>query len=69
MRDNERSSEQQLIDIMFQVAYTIHDNPATFEEMEVPQLMEWVAKQLRGCGFETTPMGASWGVLTKINRS
>ena len=25
--------------------------------------MEWVAKQLEGCGFETKPVGASWGVL------
>lgn len=25
--------------------------------------MAWVADQLKQCGFETIPMGSSWGVL------
>ena len=29
------------------------------------EIAAWVALQLRECGFETTPVGASWGVLER----
>lgn len=29
---------------------------------------EWVADQLRKCGFDTAPCGASWGVLKHIGQ-
>lgn len=31
--------------------------------MTIEQRAEWVANQLRGCGFDTHPCGASWGIL------
>ena len=27
------------------------------------QLAEWIARNLRDLGFDTQPMGSSWGVL------
>jgi len=58
------SKEQQLIDIMFQVALTMHNNP-WFVGKSQEEVAEWVQKQLKDCGFETEPCGASWGVLKK----
>lgn len=56
--------EQKLVDIMFEVAQLsathFHSNKTSREEH-----MAWVAKQLKDSGFETTPCGASWGVLVK----
>lgn len=54
--------EQQLVDIMFEVAITIHTHPS-FRAKTREEVAEWVAHQLKECGFETTPCGASWGVL------
>ena len=56
------SREQQLIDITFQIALTIQENHA-LNALPRERLAEWVATQLHICGFDTQPMGASWGVL------
>lgn len=54
--------EQKLIDIMFEVAsVTASSWPNAKYNREAH--MEWVAEQLRQCGFDTIPCGASWGVL------
>ena len=55
-----RSPEQKLVDIMFEVAIVSakHLHGKTNEEIAT-----WVAKQLRDCGFDTEPCGASWGIL------
>ena len=70
MRHDERSKEQQLIDIMFQVAqhsavYFCNETPdwKDYYRNTQEKHMEWVADQLRQCGFDTVPMGSSWGVL------
>lgn len=57
--------EQKLVDIMFQVAGILTDTQYAqhFQSMSREQRMEWVAHQLRACGFDTNPMGLSWGVL------
>ena len=54
------SKEQQLVDIMFQVALMCAErmHGKTNEE-----IAKWVAHQLRECGFDTYACGASWGVL------
>lgn len=61
-----RSKEQELVDIVFACVLMRHDPMfrASFEALDQEQMAAWVAKQLRGCGFETVPMGSSWGVLT-----
>ena len=58
----ERSREQQLVDIMFQIGLTTRENPIV-KMMTRDEYCEWVAYQLRQCGFDTFPCGASWGVL------
>jgi hypothetical protein len=56
--------EQTLIDIIFQMGMTIKNDPA-FDEMSNEELASWISIQLEGCGFPTTPCGASWGVLER----
>lgn len=62
-----KSREQELVDIMFQVAqfsslyWSAKDKTEYYSKQE--EHMKWVAEQLKGCGFETKPMGSSWGVL------
>ncbi len=64
MRDTEH---QKLIDICFDLVLTITSDPHVdiFKKKTNDEKAEWVAKQLRGCGFDTYPVGASWGVLKK----
>lgn len=58
------SREQKLIDIVFEVALTIRNSQRLKNHTTQDELAEWVAKQLRECGFDTKPVGSSWGVLT-----
>ena len=57
---NTRSKEQQLIDIMFEVAIV---GAKYMHGKSNEEIAEWVAKQLKDCGFDTEPRGACWGVL------
>lgn len=57
----DKQREQQLIDIMFEIA--TGSKSCSFKNHEVH--MKWVAAQLRELGFPTTPVGSSWGVLNK----
>lgn len=60
-----RSNEQKLIDIMFSIAQYSAENwssPDYYGEHQEKH-MEWVAQQLRACGFDTKPVGSTWGVL------
>lgn len=57
--------EQKLIDICFSIAFQIQSNRKYFDTISPEETMEWVAKQLEGCGFKTVPMGASWGILER----
>ena len=56
-----KEREQKLIDILFEVAMTL--NSSTFPDMTREELAEWIRRQLKGCGFPTTPIGSSWGIL------
>lgn len=62
-----RGQEQKLIDICFELVLTAtHPNHRhDFWKKTRDEKAAWVAEQLRGCGFDTTPCGASWGVLSK----
>lgn len=59
------TNEQKLIDIMFQVALTVHAHKS-FDTMTSSEVAAWVAKQLHTCGFVTEPVGSSWGVLREV---
>ena len=56
-------NEQKLIDLCFEIGILISDQRYDFKNMDVEQRAEWIADQLRKSGFDTQPMGASWGVL------
>jgi hypothetical protein len=58
-----KSREQKLIDIMFEVAQISRYHFGKMENYDRDKHMEWVAEQLRICGFDTEPRGLSWGVL------
>lgn len=56
------AQHQKLVDIAFQLVGIASTNPILLKKNH-HERMEWVAEQLRHCGFPTKPMGASWGVL------
>ena len=56
------SREQRLVDICFQLVYTAAGSKV-IQRMAHEERMAWVADQLRKSGFDTEPMGISWGVL------
>ena len=55
---------QKLIDITFQIGLAIH-NENFFKDKNKYDVAEWISQQLRECGFDTHPCGASWDVLEK----
>ena len=57
-----KSKEQKLVDICFQVAIMVHEHPS-FKGKSSEYVVEYVAEQLRECGFDTVPLGSSWGIL------
>ena len=61
-----REEVQKLIDICFQCVLVATDSKNCYKIKNAKSdeiKAEWVARQLRGCGFDTEPMGISWGVL------
>ena len=63
MARRDKSPEQQLIDIAFDLVVSMNNNKEFFKDKTNDEVAEWAAGQLRGCGFDTEPMGQSWGVL------
>lgn len=65
MKHAQNMDKQKLVDICFEIALTINDPKyrKAFNKMGCEETAEWVAKQLEGCGFLTSPCGSSWGVL------
>lgn len=56
-------SQQKLIDITFEIALTLHRNREWAKGKSNEEIATWVAEQLRECGFDTQPVGSSWGAL------
>lgn len=56
------SNEQKLVNICFELVL-VATADKVFCEKTNEEKAKWVADQLRGCGFDTHPRGASWGVL------
>ena len=63
-----KDKQQKLIDIMFEIGLTIKTN-SSLQKMTDEELTFWIRKQLSQCGFETEPLGASWGILINNNIS
>jgi len=58
-----KSRIQRLIDICFEIGLVISDPKLDLYKKTNDEKGEWIANQLRQCGFDTDPCGASWGVL------
>lgn len=59
----EKSKEQKLIDICFQIGLLISNRNYNLYKKSDEEKAEWIRAQLAGCGFETQPIGCSYGVL------
>lgn len=57
------SNNQELIDICFQIGLTISDHRYDLHTKSNEEKADWIASQLRACGYDTKPIGSSWGVL------
>ena len=59
--------EQKLVDLCFELVLTIthKEHAAIFAAKTNEDKAAWVAAQLRGCGFDTAPCGATWGLLKR----
>lgn len=53
---------QELIDLMFQMVLAATDDPV-FCKKPRGERMAWVANKLRIMGYDTHPVGSSWGVI------
>lgn len=58
----EKSNEQKLVDLCFELVLTATQDKK-FCKKSNEEKAAWVADQLRKCGFDTKPVGCSWGVL------
>lgn len=60
---SEQDKLQKLIDLCFELGLHIHQHRFMFDVASNDQVAEWIAKQLKECGFHTIPKGSKWGVL------
>lgn len=58
-----KDDRQKLVDISFELVAAMFEHHEHFATQTHKERMEWVADQLRKCGFDTVPMGMSWGFL------
>ena len=54
--------EQKLIDLMFEMVLVATNDPV-FCKRPRGERMAWVANNLRSMGYDTHPIGSSWGVI------
>ena len=57
-----KQDKQKLVDIMFEIGLTIASNK-NLQKSSNEQVADWIKNQLNQCGFPTTAVGSSWGVL------
>jgi hypothetical protein len=62
------SNTQKLIDIAFEIALTMKQNIEWVEKSSDEEIAQWVSKQLSQCGYQTIPLGASYGILKKSSK-
>lgn len=55
-------NEQKLIDLIFQMVLATTNDPV-FCKRPRGERMAWVANTLREVGYDTHPIGMSWGVI------
>ena len=57
-----KTKEQKLVDICFDLVLTATASPK-FCGLSNEEKALWVSRSLYLCGFETIPVGSSWGIL------
>jgi hypothetical protein len=64
--------EQKLVDLCFEISLMLSTpgvdrdgTPYDMTKWSIGEKADWIAIQLKSCGFETKPVGSSWGVLIK----
>ncbi len=57
-----KSQEQKLVDLIFEMVLAATNDPI-FCKKPRGERMAWVANQLRYFGYDTHPIGMSWGVI------
>lgn len=62
LTSNQISKPQELIDFIFAMGLTIH-NSQFFKNKTNEEVAIWIAEQLRQIGYDTEPIGSSWGFL------
>jgi hypothetical protein len=62
-----RREMQRLMDVWFSIMATRHSSPY-LEKASLATVQIWAAEQLRNCGWDTKPMGLSWGVLVPSDK-
>ena len=69
-KDLPSSREQKLVDICFALVFTATDKRwrSTFAKWTQEQKAQWVAKELRECGIDTSPCGGLWGLIEGVKR-
>ncbi len=60
---SEKSKEQQLVNLIYSIGLAAHRWGTMAPAVEAPTVADWITNQLKKAGFETTPIGLSWGVL------
>ena len=58
-----QSREQKLLDICYEVAFTVQSNQKWFEGKTKKQIADWLTKQLIENGFDIDSCGGKWGIL------
>jgi hypothetical protein len=58
----EKKEKQELIDLMFQLVL-VATSDKKFCKKPRGERMAWVANQLREMGYDTHPIGMTWGTL------
>jgi hypothetical protein len=57
-----KTNDQELVNLCFSMVLAATDNKI-FCKRPRGERMAWVANQLRSMGYDTTPVGMSWGML------
>jgi hypothetical protein len=59
------AEKQKLVDLCFEIGMMISTRGKGYglSKLSIEKKGEWIAEQLRLCGFDTKPCGSSWGIL------
>lgn len=57
-----------LIDLTYSIAISLHQNRQSSKDMSTEEVAEWVRRQLLLCGYPTIPVGSCWGRLVSKAR-